>query len=107
MNCSKCGMELPENTVFCTECGTKVAKTKQLRCKNCGTKLTKDDLFCPDCGEPIEKILECQTCGTLFSSDVQYCTKCGGHEIVETNKKKEIMKMVQILCKVMFLKITH
>ncbi len=48
--CNNCGQCLPDDAVFCTNCGTKVTA---LRCAGCGTVLADDTKFCPNCGTPI------------------------------------------------------
>lgn len=56
--CNKCGIEYPDNTKFCSQCGSAVAKTEQVQtytvyCKRCnGTMTIEDDrpvLVCPFC----------------------------------------------------------
>ena len=48
MRCSECGREIPDDSVFCPECGKqqtigqKPQKEKMKRCTNCGCKIPED-----------------------------------------------------------------
>ena len=61
MRCSECGREIPDDSVFCPECGKqqtigqKPQKEKMKRCTNCGCKIPEDSAFCPECGKRVEK----------------------------------------------------
>ena len=54
MRCSECGREIPDDSVFCPECGKqqtigqKPQKEKMKRCTNCGCKIPEDSAFCPE-----------------------------------------------------------
>ena len=55
--CANCGADLPENTAFCPNCGTKVEAAEAPKmggfCGGCGTQLTEGATFCPKCGKPV------------------------------------------------------
>jgi predicted amidophosphoribosyltransferase len=96
--CSGCHAEIPEEALFCPECGLPV---KQRACPKCGAPASptadicqvcgtwlldgkckfcyadlssSDALFCPECGKPRDGI-PCPNCGTLSIFD--FCSKCG------------------------------
>jgi predicted amidophosphoribosyltransferase len=96
--CSNCHAEIPEEALFCPECGLPV---KQCVCPKCGAPASptadicqvcgawllegkckfcyadlssSDALFCPECGKPRDGI-PCPNCGTLSIFD--FCSKCG------------------------------
>lgn len=65
--CPYCGTALEEDSIFCMECGARVAptpagespstgigsRTAPQRCEICGTAFEPDALFCTECGNSI------------------------------------------------------
>lgn len=47
--CNNCGQNVPDDSLFCPKCGTKVTA---VRCTACGAVLTADAKFCSNCGTP-------------------------------------------------------
>ncbi len=47
MKCSNCGVEMPDGSVFCTNCGNKVPAV----CPQCGTPIKPGAIFCLNCGK--------------------------------------------------------
>lgn len=88
--CANCGAELEEGMMFCTECGTPVAKAAASEdaeyetCRSCGATLEKGMKFCTECGTPVEVQAVtasgkrfCLTCGTVLEDGMLFCTECG------------------------------
>ena len=48
MKCKACGQEIPDNSVYCTHCGTKCVT--QIECPLCHKQVDGDLQFCPHCG---------------------------------------------------------
>ena len=96
--CPNCNAEIPEEALFCQECGLPIkqrvcpkcgapasptadicqvcgAWLLEGKCKFCYADLSSSDaLFCPECGKPKDGI-PCPNCGTLSIFD--FCSKCG------------------------------
>lgn len=60
--CPFCGTMLPEGSMFCNICGTKLAEApvsaaepEQRLCPKCGAALNPDDIFCASCGADLRK----------------------------------------------------
>ena len=53
-NCAKCGSALPEEAVFCPNCGSKVERP--CKCASCGFILDSDAVFCSNCGSKVESM---------------------------------------------------
>ncbi len=53
MICKECGAEIPENMIFCGQCGAKIERNPII-CKHCGAKLPANMNFCGQCGAKIE-----------------------------------------------------
>lgn len=59
--CPNCGQEIPNNSLFCPACGTKVeassvSESSYITCKCCGNSLPEGSLFCTSCGNPLETV---------------------------------------------------
>lgn len=57
--CERCGTEVADGTLFCSNCGNRVAepvKENGQWCTNCGTVLQPGTLFCTRCGTPVKKM---------------------------------------------------
>ncbi len=48
--CTNCGIDLKNEVVFCSSCGTKQEILKENFCVSCGEKSSSDIKFCPHCG---------------------------------------------------------
>jgi len=83
MFCIQCGHEIPKNSEFCTECGTKIQATIEQSegfCTECGVMLPESSAFCADCGAKAiaqEDESFCTECGHKLSDDSDFCPSCG------------------------------
>lgn len=88
--CANCGAVLEEGMMFCTECGTPVAKAAAFEdeacetCPNCGAPMEKGMKFCTECGTSLEAPAAnpsakrfCLTCGAVLEEGMLFCTECG------------------------------
>lgn len=48
--CAKCQLQLPPDTKFCPNCGTRLIQDTQKICPNCGSKVLSSANFCSNCG---------------------------------------------------------
>lgn len=57
MNCSNCGVPLPDGSRFCTRCGMRLTATAQTAkyCPACGAEAKPGAGFCTACGQPFGK----------------------------------------------------
>lgn len=53
--CGKCGAPMPDNAVFCENCGNVLQQNFSGGnvCRRCGKALNREDKFCVSCGEPV------------------------------------------------------
>ncbi len=51
MRCNNCGREIADDSLFCSECGSKIFQANT--CKNCGSILNEGAAFCQNCGTPV------------------------------------------------------
>ena len=75
--CNNCGATVPDDTLFCNECGMRVVAKKPESvtkiCKTCGAYLAEDAKFCGVCGTVAEAVssaysTSCDTKRTLVIS---------------------------------------
>ncbi|HAG04531.1 MAG TPA: hypothetical protein DCG28_03730 [Lachnospiraceae bacterium] len=90
--CPKCGLQLRDDTVFCSRCGTNLEATEKRFCPRCNAEIKSNDaVFCRSCGlkfdeenKPIVRISDniskiCCHCGaSLTNENARFCKVCGG-----------------------------
>jgi len=74
--CPNCNNEVPENSKFCNECGTRIEllSENEVICPACGQKTNKGK-YCSECGAPL--IVKCAQCGAELSNGAKFCHECG------------------------------
>ena len=87
--CTTCGAEIPNNSTFCSSCGSAVTQQKSvdaanlIKCTNCGKMIEKGMKFCTFCGNEIvyqpiqDNEMRCLSCGAVLDDGVAFCTNCG------------------------------
>ena len=93
--CPKCGEELEDGTIFCTNCREKLSVT----CPNCGKVLKPSAKYCSACGADLAELAKptCPNCGAELEEGAQYCDQCG-HKIADNkaaDKKEEVQPHVE------------
>lgn len=63
IKCNKCGKELSDNSLFCTECGSEVEP--QNLCPSCGKDNTLNSKFCVECGTQLSGGHQSMPTGTM------------------------------------------
>lgn len=74
--CPNCKNEVPENSKFCLECGSKIEQLaeNEMICPACGQKTNKGK-FCMECGAPL--VAKCPKCGVEAPNGAKFCLECG------------------------------
>lgn len=76
MSCPNCHAEVPANSKFCLECGTKIEllAEDEMICPACGKKTHKGK-FCMECGASL--VRKCPKCGAELPENAKFCLECG------------------------------
>lgn len=88
MICTKCGLPLEPDELFCGECGHQVSDRIQqpisaAKCRNCGAECTPEEIYCGSCGQrftPLEvrePEARCPSCVRRVELDEKFCGACG------------------------------
>ena len=70
MKCPKCKKEIPEKTLRCNHCSSKIASI----CKDCGAYNSIYNLKCVNCNKELLKL--CPSCKGINLPDAKKCRKC-------------------------------
>lgn len=101
--CPNCGNDVPQNALFCNNCGCKISKEEQSnkKCPSCGSLVPQDALFCNNCGnkipeEPKGKL--CSNCGKPLPEGSLFCASCGTKVEKEEAPAAKTENDLQTLC---------
>ena len=87
MNCVKCGFEVPDGGIYCSNCGARADGKKE--CVNCKKLVSENSTYCTFCGARVDGKKVCDACGEVF--DGKFCPKCGA----SINKKENCSKQIE------------
>lgn len=90
ISCATCGAQMEADAVFCSKCGTSVAKKvvrSMIVCPTCYAEQDSDAVVCSICGQPMRQKKEsgknkgdrnaiCPHCGARQSSENTHCKYC-------------------------------
>lgn len=78
--CPNCSSMVPQNSLFCPHCGTKIKLQNNNVCAKCGNEVPTGSKFCPACGTPFvakQQEIFCTTCGAKNEPNAKFCSSCG------------------------------
>ena len=84
MKCRKCGSEIPDESIRCSNCGIKV----NMYCPECKTLNPFGSKVCKSCG--LELIKTCPECGANNLYSAKECRKCN-YSFVDTEIEEKII----------------
>lgn len=86
--CTNCGVELDDDALFCTSCGTK--QTTPNLCPHCGCKHESEAAFCTNCGKRLYTVpaIEVQLASGIVSEDSTISTSISTSESAKKAKSK-------------------
>ena len=101
--CPNCGNDVPQDALFCNNCGCKISKEAQSnkKCPNCGSFVPQDAMFCNNCGCKIPeepKVKCCFNCGKPLAEGSLFCASCGTKVEKEEAPAAKTENDLQTLC---------
>ena len=88
--CPRCQIQLPDEAVFCPNCGTRAEdvvppEPKRATCPACQGSIPIESSFCPRCGASLAELVKaepapsktCSACGYGLSEEAVFCPECG------------------------------
>ncbi|MBR1942957.1 hypothetical protein IJ843_04410 [bacterium] len=91
MICRKCGAEILDNSIRCSNCGIKV----NMYCPKCRTLNAFGEKYCVNCGT--ELLLYCSVCGTTNIYYATDCRKCHSPLIKSAKPQTQENKDVEVV----------
>ncbi|MBE7704518.1 MAG: hypothetical protein E7Z90_01750 [Cyanobacteria bacterium SIG29] len=88
MECRKCGAQIPDDSIRCSNCGIKV----NIHCPNCKTLNAFGSKVCSSCGFELIKI--CPSCGASNIYVSKECRKCH-HSFVKETVENDIPQVIE------------
>ena len=85
MKCRKCGSEIPDNSIRCTNCGIKV----NMHCPSCRALNPFGAKICKSCG--FELLKPCPECGSNNLYSAKKCRKCGTSLLKEVVEEQHVV----------------
>lgn len=87
MKCNRCGAELKDGSLFCSECGNKIEAQQPKFCQACGHALTLGSKFCPECGAPIDVVAKESNSNPTESAQDQPSSSASASNASEQNQQ--------------------
>lgn len=78
--CPNCSSMVPQNSLFCPHCGTRMKLQTNNVCAKCGNEVPVGSKFCPSCGAPFvpkQQEIFCTNCGAKNEPNAKFCSTCG------------------------------
>lgn len=88
MKCPVCKKEIPDNSIICPECNSRIG----LVCHNCNTVNPLNTLKCKNCGAEILKL--CPNCRAINLPTAVKCRKCGAELKSFGNSSEDITSQI-------------
>lgn len=76
--CPQCGTDNNPHARRCVSCGAQLGGTPGgATCPHCNAPLAPGTVFCGNCGQRVASSDVCTRCGAPFPPNVKFCPKCG------------------------------